>query len=402
MPVHGDQWAVTKAVVRGKSHIDQDMPCQDACEFETSADGRWLVAAVSDGAGSAARSREGAQMVVGDVVRALVAETPNIDQTGPGDWLKDRIQEILILVRRKLRDTGSPLSDFHCTLVAALVGPSGGIFFHIGDGAAVASRVATSGKPPKTGISLWNDFTVSDPENGEYVNTTFFITQDDWDKHLRKTIIPRGADIIALMSDGAMPLVLHKRRPYVPFIEPIISKLLKTPDPALRELLLTGYLAATNTYAVTDDDKTLFVALNGRLASYVDQEIVTSSFADHLLQQSTPDAPRIADVSMKRVHSPTFYTLTFSLVAILLAMASLVLSGLVYLQTVRPLRNASTAGALSRDAASAAHSPAHGSAVTVTAPTDVARPTALPKSESEPPRKLGKTEADHASGANPN
>ena len=106
MPVHENEWLITQAVVRGKSHIDSNTPCQDACEVQTSDDGRWIAAVVSDGAGTALRAQEGSRLVAHDVAHALIAETPRIDQQGPGGWLKDRIQGILINVRQKLRDAG--------------------------------------------------------------------------------------------------------------------------------------------------------------------------------------------------------------------------------------------------------------------------------------------------------
>jgi hypothetical protein len=259
------EWLITSAVVQGKSHLDSGVPCQDACHAATTADGRWLVAAVSDGAGSAPRSREASAFVARHVASALIAETAKIEARGPGVWLKDRVHAIVIEAREQLREMGPDIAEFHCTLLGVLLGPTGGFFFHVGDGAALASSAGLQETSGKAALKLWRKVILSEPENGEYVNETYFITQDDWDKHLRSLVLPDDIDIIALMTDGAMPFVIQKGRPYAPFIDPVIAKLLDTPDPQERQATLESYLASPATYGITGDDKTLFIAIRGRL-----------------------------------------------------------------------------------------------------------------------------------------
>ncbi|HLH91468.1 MAG TPA: PP2C family serine/threonine-protein phosphatase [Xanthobacteraceae bacterium] len=273
------EWLVTKASVRGRGHITQNTPCQDAYDLQTTADGLWLAAVVSDGAGSAARAAEGSRLVASSIAQALIAAGPQVEKFG-GGWLKDRIQASLIDVRQRLRERGA-LADFHCTLVGLLIGPPGGVFIHIGDGAALASKVAPARDEAgyeNGGITLWNEFTVSAPENGDYSNETFFVTEDDWDKHLRKTILPTQADLIALMSDGAMPFVLQGDRPYCPFVEPLVRDLLRQPDPQQRDALLEAHLSRPENDAVTDDDKTLVFIARRSLGRYGGRKIVPSSF----------------------------------------------------------------------------------------------------------------------------
>jgi hypothetical protein len=352
MPDCDDGWLVTKAVVCGKGHIDLGTACQDACDFRTSSDGRWLVAAVSDGAGSAPRSGEASQLVVREVVAALIAETPRIDRDGPGAWLKDRIQVILIDIREKLRKASASIADFHCTLIAVLAGPSGGIFFHVGDGAAFASNVAMHADPDGDRLMLWNQFTISEPSGGEYANETFFITQDDWDKHLRKTALPRDVDIIALMSDGAMSFILPKgKRPYFPFVEPMIQKLMQASSIAERNALLEGYLAAPKTDALTHDDKTLLVAFRRRLTQYAGYPIGPSPFEDEAHEGRDPmEGEPTKDKSMTtepfghvvRASRSRFpISITISVVAFVCALAALALGSLAYVESCRPISNAS-------------------------------------------------------------
>ena len=187
---------------------------------------------------------------------------PKIDARGPGAWLRDEIHRALIEVRDSLRERPGNIRDFHCTVVGLLLGKTGGLFLHVGDGLALGSKTRLVGEPEAPSLSLWNALVVSPPENGEYANETSFVTQDDWYNHLRTVVLPDDLDIVALMSDGVMPFVAPSgRHPNSSFIDPVVGTLLKTPDRARREELLTDWLASPQTYPVTSDDKTLFVAV---------------------------------------------------------------------------------------------------------------------------------------------
>ncbi len=264
-----DTWLITRAVVRGTGHVKLGTPCQDYCEARLSRDGRWLVAAVCDGAGSASRSDEGAQVVAEAVTAGLIAEISTIETLGPGVWLKDRVHAILLGARQHLRSRGGAIRDFNCTLVGVLIGPTGGFFFHVGDGAGVASRAVlkteADGDSVQDRLFVWEDLVISPPENGEVANETYFVTQDEWDKHLRSKSIPSGADIVMLMSDGGMEFVLPRQQINPSWITPVIGQLLKTDDDDARSRLVEGYLADPEAAPVTSDDKTIFIAMRRRL-----------------------------------------------------------------------------------------------------------------------------------------
>lgn len=322
-----DAWLITRASVRGTSHVDSGKPCQDYCDVRMSRDGRWLVAAVCDGAGSAARSDEGAQLVAQSITAGLIKDIAEVERLGPGVWLKDRVHAILLEVRRQLRAASADIREFHCTLVGAFVGPSGGFFFHVGDGAGVASRVivrreelpvepaAASGEqgtegspaidtqvaaPTEDRLYLWEDLVISLPENGEMANETFFVTQDSWDRHLRLRRIPGNADLIMLMSDGGMEYVLPFERINPPWINPVVRQLMRTEEDDVRDSLVNGYLDDPETYFVTHDDKSLFVAMRRRTLAHnnlpLSMEVPPSSApmeaapADHAAN-AVPESP---------------------------------------------------------------------------------------------------------------
>src|SRR5208283_4372679 len=106
------------------------------------------------------------------------------------------------------------LHDFSCTLVGCVVSAGGGCFFHIGDGFAIAQGAA-------------GDSVLSPPENGEYADETYFVTDENWKDHLRLTPISeinRGC-LIGLMSDGTSPFAIDRLKTgfYRPFIDPVVN-----------------------------------------------------------------------------------------------------------------------------------------------------------------------------------
>lgn len=334
------EWLISKAVVRGKGHFDAGLPCQDWCAARTSADGSWLAAAVCDGAGTAPRSDVGARIVAEEITDKLISLSPTIDVRGPGIWLKDHVHKGIIEIREELRNRGPTIREYHCTVVGVLLGRTGGFFFHVGDGLAVGSNVQLLDDGGSQTLSFWNDLVISPPENGEYANETFFVTLDDWDKHLRWAILPDDLDVIALMSDGTMPFVmLRGKHPNSPFIDPIIAKLLKTTDRGLRDSLMEGWLAAPETYPVTNDDKTLFIALRHRLTG-----VSHCSITPYVVAPS-PEAPAVQTIPSESRTGPSgqraashkasgiaWFALAISVLALATALAALGVSAYVYLQ----------------------------------------------------------------------
>lgn len=286
-----DTWIVTGASARGKNHLDFNVPCQDYVDAKVSEDGTWLVVVVSDGAGTASRAAEGAYAFATGVTTALFDEATRGVIAPDRDAIERATVAAIASVRARLEATGTPLEDFHCTLVGALVGSEGGAFFHIGDGVALASKVTV--EPGERDVRLWNELTLSEPENGEYYNETFFVTQDSWQGHLRFCSLPPDADVLLLMTDGAMPLVLPKLRPYGPFIDPLIAELSRIPDAHVRSETLRAYLESPGTFRITGDDKTLFIAIRSSLL-HDDYTVVSSDPGESVLR---PDDEAVALLS---------------------------------------------------------------------------------------------------------
>ena len=141
------------------------------------------------------------------------------------------------------------LGDYHATLVGAVVLPGkGGLFFHIGDGAALA--VARDD-------GRWM---MSAPRNGEYAHETYFFTERNWRRNLRFKLVEPGFDTIFVMTDGVTDVGLKQMgdrlEPFMPFFEPI-DRFLGQADRAAGEQALSATLDSEPVRAKTTDDKTL-------------------------------------------------------------------------------------------------------------------------------------------------
>lgn len=244
-------WHVAGVSVKGSDHRLRGDDCQDRHCLQVTPGGA-LIAVASDGAGSARLGGEGASSVCGRVAGAL------------NDALDPRpaaSRAALLRCCRAVRDgiaaaraeAEGDLADYHATLVGAAMLPGvGGLFFHIGDGAALA---------------LAGDrWVMSPPRNGEYAHETYFFTQDDWRRQLRFKLIEPGFDTIFVMTDGVTDIGLKQsgRRiePFMPFFEPI-GRFLTANDRAAGEQALGATLDSDAVRARSNDDKTLVWAKAG-------------------------------------------------------------------------------------------------------------------------------------------
>ena len=247
-------WKVVASAVCGFGHSSTKTPCQDAVVWKSSGD--WLVATVSDGAGSAPRSDFGAQTACSTIVESLITAIHsghfNDMSCDPISW-QPFISAGIDETRAKLRQESDieDLSEFHATVVGVIANQDCGLLFHIGDGAGAAVY----------GLD-WQNCIISPPENGEYADQTFFLTMNNWQNHLRVTLLQRRPDIILLMSDGAMSFVLARGLNGLDqqFIGPV-HRFLSSVDIDHGKQALSATLDNPKTYAITSDDKTLFWAM---------------------------------------------------------------------------------------------------------------------------------------------
>jgi hypothetical protein len=215
-----------------------------------------LIAVVSDGAGSARFGGEGAGLLCDAVAAALLALPPVNPDAGRSALLAGcravcrGVAAAQGAVSELAAERSVGIEAFHATLVGAAMLPGrGGLFFHIGDGAALA-----------LGESGW---TLSAPRNGEYADTTWFFTDPAWRRRLRFTRIGADTDTVFVMSDGVTELGLKHEgggaEPFMPFFEPI-GRFLAQASRAEGEQALSATLDSEAVRAKTADDKTLIWA----------------------------------------------------------------------------------------------------------------------------------------------
>jgi hypothetical protein len=246
-------WRVVAASATGSSHREDGRPCQDAFAFARVGDA--LIATVCDGAGSCAHSELGARWLADATVQALeprLAAGELLPET-PADACRALVESAVAQAREVVcasaRGAAAEPGAFAATLVGVLAWPGGGHVFHVGDGYAVARPAA--GGPDR----------VSLPENGEYVNETYFVTGDEWRGHLRVASVGLPLGTVVLMSDGAAPFAITKDRSglFPPFIDPVLRYLASVSD-AEGSLALGATLGDARTDGITPDDKTLLIA----------------------------------------------------------------------------------------------------------------------------------------------
>lgn len=235
-------WKLVFGSVQGTSHIQSGLPCQDYCAGAAS--GTTLVAACADGAGSAELSQLGAKAAVDRFIEVACCEAMPT---------KEVVEAWVDLARERLLEeavaNGSTPRQLACTFLGVLVGDGWAAFTQVGDGVIVFDG--------QTGYELafW-------PDNGEYANTTRFLSEDNYREHLRVEIVERQVSELAVLTDGLQMLALDMAGSKVHdrFFAPLFKTVREGPDEAALQTSLLEFMDSKRVNERTDDDKTLLLA----------------------------------------------------------------------------------------------------------------------------------------------
>jgi hypothetical protein len=238
-------WKLVHGSVCGTSHVASGKPCQDFCAAEIVV--TTVVTACSDGAGSAELSHLGSQAAV---ERFMEEATLLVAPAMPGrETIESWVDAARERVLEEAEAQGTTPRQLACTLLAALVGENWAAFVQIGDGVIVFN--GESGYE----LAFW-------PDNGEYANTTRFLTDDDYRKHLRIEIVERAVNELAVLTDGLQMLALDfgQAKVHDRFFAPLFKTVRNGPDGETLRASLLEFMNSKRVNDRTDDDKTLLLA----------------------------------------------------------------------------------------------------------------------------------------------
>lgn len=330
------EWCLAAGKVRGPSHIRTGTPNQDDYEIRTSSDGRVVAVVVSDGAGSAESSREGARTCVRIMSRQLLDIGQNKQEAIARVLAHDvEAREDLLAhvvggleqVRQSLENIGGELRQYAHTFTGLVMTPRGGLIVQIGDSPAVlAGAREVVGPDGEKEVDFFADHRILLPAGGEYANETHFVTQSDWRARLSPNAIPPGRfGAILLMSDGAGALAIHRKRIFRPFINALVGRLLEAKERRERDAIISEVLNDPRCDEATGDDKTLVVMYPKRwdvfagTPPFVKQELITPALPERQLFRYESDSdPRGGISAMSRRGAGKFRIVVLLAVGLLL------------------------------------------------------------------------------------
>ena len=245
------KWVVVGASVQGTSHIKISLPCQDSHAYKVVNDSA-LVAAVSDGLGSAVYSQVGAQLAAASAVAYIEQELAKAIPSDEASWIqlvRDCFLSACAQLEAEAQKNQDALRDYSTTLIVAILMADWLVTGHIGDGAVVVLL-------EDTGLGL-----ISAPQNEEYVNVTFPLTMPDMENVAEFKACQAKVKALALMSDGMQHVSIHSadNTPHQPFFEPLFRQLPGVKDMHKASQNLADFMASDQICSHTDDDKTLLL-----------------------------------------------------------------------------------------------------------------------------------------------
>jgi Protein phosphatase 2C len=248
-------WRVVAASETGTSHIENGTPCEDSCwaQVDSTAAGVPVLSVfVADGAGSAARGGEGAELAI-QAAAAFVAAKLKLPEFGVADGLAvDCVSAVRARIYAEAEKAGSTARDYACTFLGVISTPQASLAMQIGDGGIVVD----AGKGLEVAVA---------PMSGEYANMTHFVTEDDAITVLITKVFPGPFLRVAAFSDGLQRLALNlaANTPHEPFFAPFFRVLISATDAQEDELqsALVRFMGSPAVNERTDDDKTLALAV---------------------------------------------------------------------------------------------------------------------------------------------
>ena len=222
-------WKMINYEICGRGHKRNNIPCQDKSKVINREN--TYVIALADGAGSASHSHFGAAAVVDSISKFLLEKFDDIISNNNGAKVKE---EILFVVRKELENIAEEhrcrIEDLASTMLVVVVKDDNFLIIHVGDGVI--------------GLIKDNEVKVaSKPENGEFSNSTIFITAENAINYMK--IYKGKTDKIngfIIMSDGTAESFYNKRSEKLSIgIKKIMNATSLLPKKKARDLLIKAF-----------------------------------------------------------------------------------------------------------------------------------------------------------------
>lgn len=248
-------WRIANAAEVGTSHVTTGRPCEDSCwaQVDATAAGMPVLSIfVADGAGSAARGGEGADLAV-QAAASFIVDKLKLFEFGLSD---DLAVSCVIAIREKLYAVAAAESltarDYACTFLGVISSEQATLVLQVGDG-GIALDMGDGLEVPIA------------PMVGEYANMTHFITDENAVNVLVTKTFSGPAVRVAVFSDGLQRLALNMATNTVhePFFAQFFRVLGDLPANKEDEMnaALARFLRSSAVNERTDDDKTLALAM---------------------------------------------------------------------------------------------------------------------------------------------
>lgn len=191
-------WKAVNYEVCGRSHEKTSIPCQDKTFYSTS--NNVDIIALADGAGSAKLSHYGAETVIKAASEFISNNFDALISNEDGKQVKIEILNYLLdRLKSKSAELSCDLKELASTFLIVAVKEDVFLISHIGDGVI--------------GYLKGSELKIaSKPENGEFANTTTFVTSKDAISAMK--LFKGNSDNIngfVLMSDGTAESFYYKK-----------------------------------------------------------------------------------------------------------------------------------------------------------------------------------------------
>ncbi len=247
-------WRVVAASIAGSSHEKSGQPCQDAHQWRHLPNGL-LVAALADGAGSAAFAEFGSAAAVAAAVEwigLLIIDSPRPAESDE-EWkslLVATLRAALAAIEKEAATRQVAPRDLATTLIVLVAKRSLVAVAQIGDGAVLVR--SDSGD-----LSA-----LTRPSSGEYINETTFLVSPNAIESAQISVWRGQASGIAAFSDGLQMLALHMadNTPHAAFFTPLFRLVAGAANGEGADSQLRTFLRSPRVAQRTDDDLTILLA----------------------------------------------------------------------------------------------------------------------------------------------